>query len=455
MSEKSLSGEPKMGFVRKIFFVVFFFSAFAFADVVDDLLIQKDLLVQGNAEFKKGILLGDAVTFKDGTKQYTAATGTGVLVVEGEWYGGLPVSVPSVTKIVFDVDSGFYITETALGEILVTLGSHWHTLYLDDGGAYAPSGQQNLQIRVNPDPLVEGTSMDTNTVPWTLFIPKGGSGGAYTNQSQTAISVGGIPSGSVLGGKSQWDIFDELFYPELWPVLTAPSRTFTLNAAGLQEAGSEISLVFTTVFNRGGISPSYGTDGFRSGVATNFVFSYSNVEEPYRLINENTPNTRTNIQTFNNYRVALGLQRWNGGNIFYEAGMQPLGSKGTPTNTPLPAGSLAAISRDITGVYPYFATTIDISVLTKQPLQLHGSVIVIDFVSESSSEKQTIDVPSAWGSVTNIAQWNPYTSSYDSMNIDNFSISATIRRINEDDISYDRYVWRLSSIGQRRVRFMF
>lgn len=95
------------------------------------------------------------------------------LTVGGTIFGtSTETNYTDITKISFDGGSGLYITNLLSGEVLVKLGSYWSTLYPDDGLAYSPTGEQPLQIKMNTNLAATGTTIDTNTTPWTLYIPR-------------------------------------------------------------------------------------------------------------------------------------------------------------------------------------------------------------------------------------------------------------------------------------------
>jgi hypothetical protein len=98
----------------------------------------------------------------------------------GEWYGGIPMNISNVFKLYVNKNSGLFISNVPPDGALLTLGSYWHTLTLDDGNSYTPEGEQPLKILVNPDPTIKGTSLYKppgsdpwieGAEPWTLWIP--------------------------------------------------------------------------------------------------------------------------------------------------------------------------------------------------------------------------------------------------------------------------------------------
>ena len=107
------------------------------------------------------------------------------------------------------------------------------------------------------------------------------------------------------------------------------------------------------------------------------------------------------------YEVVQGAQSWTA-RVAYDAGQQPLSSKGNNFNSPLPAGQTSIITRTITGVYPPFATTVALGTLTKQSLQSMSQYVQVSLVTESGGggQKQTVDIPDAFSTITGIQQFN-------------------------------------------------
>lgn len=170
----------------------------------------------------------------------------------------------------------------------------------------------------------------------------------YTNNTPTITSIGGIPSGSTFNGKTMTEMWTSLLYPDLAPTLTNPSNTFTAPLASIYEVGAIIaSMTFTATFNRGTISPAYGTSGFRSGLP-----SFYNYTGPG--LTTTASSSLSNVQSVANYTVPAGTSTWTG-SVTYLAGEQPLTSGGNPSGTPYPAGTTSpALQLTTSGIYPIF-----------------------------------------------------------------------------------------------------
>jgi hypothetical protein len=245
----------------------------------------------------------------------------------------------------------------------------------------------------------------------------------------TAIAVGGVAAGTNLKGKTAIEILDTMLYPELWPTLIAPSSTFTITpSATYQEVGAAITIAIEHDFKRGSISPAYGTSGFRSGELIDY----------------------TETGTVGPYTVVLGEQSWTS-KANYKEGEQPLGSKGTPYQSKLAAGSTPVITRKIIGVYPLYATTATITTLTKQALQAYENDIIVSLVGEDGTHKQTFQIPQVWETIGIIQQYNTLSASWDNIDLSTFTKTS----ISINGVDYWQYVYNGSTIGSRQLKFKF
>jgi hypothetical protein len=285
-----------------------------------------------------------------------------------------------------------------------------------------------------------------------VTIDGGGSGGTYTNLDPTPINFPSdddpnIPSGTTFENKTFPEMMDLMLYPELDPTLTAPSNTFTISPSGLREIGEVLSTVtLSATFNRGSIDPAYGTDGFRSGLPNTYVYTGTGTSN-------NASTLLTDTETVSTYTVLSGANSWTGA-VSYNAGPQPLTSKGNNFSSPLSAGTTSAITRTITGVYPTFATTSTIGTLTKQSLQVMTTYIQVSMVAETGNgDKQTIDIPDAWSTITGLQQFNTLSGTWDSISLSSFTTSATTQTIQGNSVNYTKYTYNGSTIGARQLRF--
>jgi hypothetical protein len=153
--------------------------------------------------------------------------------------------------------------------------------------------------------------------------------------------------------------------------------------------------------------------------------------------------------------VIPGAQSWTSA-VAYDAGEQPLNSIGGNYDSPLAAGTTSAITKTITGVYPTFATTSTISTLTQQSLQSMTTYEQVSMVTEAgSADKQTIEIPDAWSTITGLQQFNTLSSTWDTILLSTFTGPTPITRtIQSNTVDYNRYIHNGPITGARQLRFL-
>ena len=279
-----------------------------------------------------------------------------------------------------------------------------------------------------------------------------GGGGVYTGTSER--SIGGIADGQVFIDQSMTQMWDALIKQEKFPTLVSPSSTFTSSITGFREIGEIIaSITFNSSFNRGSILPQYtATSPFRSGVPNEYQFT------GVGLVNQAKIDMSDN-QVITNYIVLINGQSWQG-RVDYDAGVQPKSSYDVDFNSPLASGITGYITRTITGVYPFLATTVDLLTMTKQPLTAHNSVYVqVTMVAETSGVKQTIDFPIDWSAITGIQFYNTVSSTWEWINgskvnsLLTFTSTTTTHDVQGSTINYNRLTHNGATIGSRQLRF--
>ena len=279
---------------------------------------------------------------------------------------------------------------------------------------------------------------------------------SYTNATPTPQNFpanspfDNIATGSTFSNQTFTQMMDQMLYPELFPSLSNPYNDFSLPSQGLHEIAEVLTLNFTSTFNRGTISPAYGTNGFRSGLPNAYVYRGTGLI----LISPFASTSLSDTQSVVGYTVLSGSQSWTS-TVDYDAGDQPLSSKGNAYNTALPAGSTSTNNTTtITGVYPPFATTVAIATLTKQSLQTMTSLIQVDMQPEVfGGPKQTVDIPTAWNAIIGLQQYNTLSNAWDTINLSTFTTSPTTHVIQGNVITYTSYVHNGSTIGDRKLRF--
>ena len=277
---------------------------------------------------------------------------------------------------------------------------------------------------------------------------------AYTNETPSVITVGGIAAGTTFTDLAFGDFVDMLLYPELFPTLTDPSSTFTCSISGYREIGEVIATIsFNSTFSRGSISPQYQSDSpYRSGDPNTYIYTGTGLATVSKT-------TSTDAQTVNDYTVLQGVQSWTG-RVSYDAGVQPKGSKGTDYQSPKAAGTTSTVTRSFTGVYPYFATTASVDAFAKQPLASMSSAYVeTEMAGESGSGKQAASFPDAWSAFTGVQFLNTVSNQWEWIggtkagSLASFTETQETRSVQGVDVDYNRYTHNGSLIGSRRLRW--
>ena len=304
--------------------------------------------------------------------------------------------VPIATGLNF-IGSGVTVTQVGTNQANIEFTGGGDTYTLQAGAKSGASVPLNLDAAAGADStvnLTEGTGI-TLTQTSATEITIDSAGGNFINSTALPQNFPGnspfdnISTGTSFPspGKSFQEMMDLMLYPTLFPTLSNPQQqSFTLSPNGFREIGEVFSIgaiTLTSTFNRGSINPAYGTNGFRSGLPNAYIYtgggSITSPQSSTSLSN-NTSNTV-------NYTVVSGYNNWTSA-ISYDQGPQPLDSTGNNFNTPLPAGTTSSITRSIRGVYPTFATTVNISTLTKQTLQSMTFYEQVSMVAETGGNKQ-------------------------------------------------------------------
>ena len=309
-----------------------------------------------------------------------------------------------------------------------------------------------------------GVTVTANGNTANVDISGGGGSSTYTNLTPTPINFPSdadpnIPSNTTFQDKTFTEMMNMMLYPTLYPTLTNPSlQSVNLSPSGYQEIGLVIGiggLTLSNNFNRGTINPAYTTSGFRSGLPNTYNYTSPGGELPTSIVTSAT--TGVSNATTSTYTVTPGVQSFTV-SVNYDEGPQPLNSIGGDYDSPLAAGNNppGSTSKSITGVYPVFATTSTISTLTQQSLQSMNSLIQVSMVTEAgSTDKQIIEIPDAFNTISGLQQFNTLSSTWDTILLSSFTPSTpTTRTIQGNTVNYNRYTHNGAIIGARQLRFL-
>ena len=188
------------------------------------------------------------------------------------------------------------------------------------------------------------TSGDTVIIDSTADIE-------YTLASPSNIEVGGVPIGTVLTGRTLEDIIEDMLVTVFFPTLVNPNNAFSDDAANIQEVGVTAATInYTATFDRGLITPPYGTSGFRSGIPTGYTYTGTDLNFSV------ASSSLSDVQAITGYTILAGTQTWTN-TVDYTEGEQPKDSEGNNYLSPLPSGTTGSKSLSITGIYPWFYGT--------------------------------------------------------------------------------------------------
>lgn len=261
-------------------------------------------------------------------------------------------------------------------------------------------------------------------------------GGELERDLTTSVTVGGIAAGtSYEDGTSLESILRDMLNPTAYPTLTNPSATLTATGSKLLETGATLSTTFTITFNRGSISPAYGTSGYRSGPATAYTFDGE------------TGDTNTFARTITSAKTSYQ------GSVSYSEGEQPKDSVGGDYSTPLAAGSVNTGTITYEFVDALWANTAAIGTIAKLSL-ISKSTKQKDFAfpAQTVANPEVFDVPASW-TVTAVQVKNDLSGAYEDA-ISQFTVTdVTHEDAAGNSVAYKRYTFNLGyDTGARNVR---
>ncbi len=288
------------------------------------------------------------------------------------------------------------------------------------------------------------TSGPNGTIP-DKFLP------TFPVEGGTAYAVGGIPVGTELNGFTYEQVLSMMLYGIVNPTLTEPS--FNVVASQINAIiGSTTEITGTAIFNRGAITPAYGTSGFRSGLPTSYIV-----------------NGAQQASTSTNYAFSTTLQNVVVGNnavsvtVNYAEGEQPKDSTGRDYDTPLEAGSLNKTIY-INGTYPIFATTTAEEVKDKECKEMPIDTVTnveqfeIELGSESGGGKQCFGVSELMPEIKGIQQYNTVSKEWGWIQLSpedslgSFTVSTVEKTFFGKTVTYKMYTNNLPTIGPRRIK---
>jgi len=131
-------------------------------------------------------------------------------------------------------------------------------------------------------------------------------------EGATFYPVGAITDPKQLEGKTSEEILLMMLYGVVSPTLTNPSLAVEVTSGLTAVAGKPVTINGTLVFDRGAISPAYGTSGYRAGAPLSYTIN--DIEVP--------------SATFTIDLIPIAGENIINCTVYYAEGEQPLNSIG-------------------------------------------------------------------------------------------------------------------------------
>lgn len=209
--------------------------------------------------------------------------------------------------------------------------------------------KQNLLTAGHNIDIVEDAYTGTTVIS---ARDSGGGSGELEHDLTARIDVGGIKAGTTYPMGTPFEtLWRDLLDPITNPTLIAPSATLTGTGAKVVESGSTFTANMTINFNRGSITPPFGTDGFRSGPAIAYRLNVAGAQAG----NTFTVNVSESENIFS-------------GSVDFSEGQQPKDSVGNDYDSPYPAGTVSTNAVAYEFVNAFYGTTVSLDTMSKQPL---------------------------------------------------------------------------------------
>lgn len=243
-----------------------------------------------------------------------------------------------------------------------------------------------------------------------------------TADMTTSVSVGGIDSGATYEeGTPLETVIRDMLEPTLYPTFVPPSATMTATGSKLLETGATLETTFTIVFNRGSITPAYGTSGYRSGFA-----------EEYTLDGV--------TQSGNSFTKTISSDKTNYvGSVSYLEGEQPKDSKGGDYDAPYPSGSVNTNAINYEFVDAIWANTSSITSVAKLALvSKSAKVKEFTFPAQTVANPEVFDIPASWNVIA-VEVLNTLSNQWEDCSREFTTSSTTHENASGDSVNYVRY----------------
>lgn len=321
-------------------------------------------------------------------------------------------------------------------------------LYVWSNSAWqATGGSGSITLVANkaalPDEADAGDIAITqdNGVLWYYDTAWTASADLYSNEDPCTVALGGIALNTTFSEMTMKDMFDALLYKEVNPTISQPSVSLAANGFtnnGSYEVGTTVSCGLNTTLNKGSITPVYNELGKKvaasaawAGDATSYVFEGAIAGT--KTVGTDAEATATTCNLAQQPITKTWAAQTFKVTVNYAAGpYDSYSSKGKKVATNA-AGNKVSNTLTIKGALPVYATTSDITKLTRQSSMVvngDGNIQLgqgknAQFVSEDvAGNKQAILVPATWFTGTSFTMQQYDTSTSQWKNVTGFSIKT-------------------------------
>lgn len=269
----------------------------------------------------------------------------------------------------------------------------------------------------------------------------GGSGGGGLSPTLQAdltasIAAGGIKIGDkFIQGEQLEMLWRSLLDPVKNPTFTAPSASITPFGGYLLETGSVVGKTVRVDFNRGSISPSLGTSGFRAGEAISYTLD--GVTQPGDIFNITADESHA---------------EWTAV-VEHGEGEQPKNSKGEDYDSPYPGGTITSSVLRFEFVDAIWSNQNDILNVTKEDLVSKSAKSkIFNFPAQTKTNVETFDIPASW-TVTKIEVYNDISRQFED-DAEEFTVTrVTHPNAAGEEVEYRRYSDnRGYAAGERQIK---
>lgn len=241
-------------------------------------------------------------------------------------------------------------------------------------------------------------------------------------------------------GTSLLTIIKKMLTKTYYPTFTNPSASLAATGAKLLECGSTLNTTFTCTFNRGSITPAYGTDGYRAGAATSYSLNGGTAQ---------SGNTWTETISESNMGPFTAT-------VQYAAGQQPKDSHGENYQSPLPAGNVTTGQVKYEFVNAIYANTANIGTVAKLGLvSKSSSPYVFNFPPQTVANPEVFEVPANW-TISAVEMLNTLNNQWESVASEFTITNTTHTDASGATVNYKRYTDnRGYAAADRKVRIKF